>query len=322
MTHNAIVDKNGDVYVFGNNHNGQLGLGDSKRMQPFPVKLESLKSIVSTAVGFNYTLYLDSDGFVWISGKIQSKTRKHSIPEKIQNVSGVVKIASGRSHCLLLTKNGIVLSFGNSQYGKLGLGNQCPAFQHTPKRILNIPRMKDICCSEMRSCFLDEKGNYWCAGLSATGFETVPKKFEFRQKFKSFGTFSRGTLLIGNNGNLYFSGHGSECYQIFGLPKMQAVYCCQDDVFMIDVNSDVWGFGSNIYGQLGLGDVGRVNTPIKLPFKDVSSIFCADYSAIIINSKGEWFGVGNNNAGQLGQGYSGHPIKSPAEIKIFNSEPF
>ncbi len=67
--HNAILMKSGDLYMFGHNYNGQLGLGDNFNYF-IPTYVKSLKNIVISkiALGWSHTLILTKDNYLYSSG--------------------------------------------------------------------------------------------------------------------------------------------------------------------------------------------------------------------------------------------------------------
>ena len=64
--------------------------------------------------------------------------------------------------------------------------------------------------------------------------------------------------------------------------------------------NELFGFGNNDYGQLGLGDNDNRNIPILLMTdKTIRKIFYGSYHTFILKESGELFAFGNNNYGQL-----------------------
>ena len=68
---------------------------------------------------------------------------------------------------------------------------------------------------------------------------------------------------------------------------------------IIDLNDEVWGFGGNYYGQLGLEDNKNRRRPTKLNIK-AKYISCGDCHTAIIGLNNEVYIFGSNNFGQLG----------------------
>ena len=69
-------------------------------------------------------------------------------------------------------------------------------------------------------------------------------------------------------------------------------------------SGELFAFGDNIYGQLGLGNnIEKINTP-TLIMKDepIQQITCGSYHTFILKKSGELFAFGRNRNGQLGLG--------------------
>jgi regulator of chromosome condensation len=108
--HNFAIDNNGQVWVFGLNNMGQCGLNTSKQAIIPP--------------------------------------ERHSFFNKTgQNVD---EFAAGEHHTLARMQNGQVFSFGRSDYGQLGLGNNVLPTEgsngriSTPTNINNLSSIKSI----------------------------------------------------------------------------------------------------------------------------------------------------------------------------------
>ena len=73
--------------------------------------------------------------------------------------------------------------------------------------------------------------------------------------------------------------------------------------FLKHMDGTLWGFGSNAYGQLGLGDVANRSAPTQVGAgTDWKYIETFGNSTALIDSTGRLFTVGDNQYGQLGNG--------------------
>ncbi len=122
-----ILDNNGNVYVFGNNNFGQLGLGDYKNRY-VPTLITGLNSIVSVSIGYQYqyTLFLNSDGQVFICGSNLSRqlplddVDEINYPINLPGLQNIIAISAGSNHSLFLNKYGNVYGLGINNRGQLG----------------------------------------------------------------------------------------------------------------------------------------------------------------------------------------------------------
>ena len=76
-------------------------------------------------------------------------------------------------------------------------------------------------------------------------------------------------------------------------------------VICLSENGDLYSFGSNEFGQLGLGNNEGFNSPQKVEtVQDIDFIECGEYHSICKTNSGEFYCWGRNNHGQLGIGNS------------------
>ena len=83
--------------------------------------------------------------------------------------------------------------------------------------------------------------------------------------------------------------------------------------FLIKNDDSLWGFGSNIYGQIGLNIFSDLNPiPVKI-MEDVLNIAAGEYHTIIMKKDHSIWVLGRNDKGQLGTdgvlGNTNIPIK-------------
>jgi alpha-tubulin suppressor-like RCC1 family protein len=137
--HSIAVRRDGLVWAWGANDQGQLGIG-SNRDQRFPMLVRGtdnlgplLQGIVEVTAGYDHSVALTSDGRVvsWGgngTGQLGIGSRRASTwPVQIRNtdgtpLTGVCGIAAGRGHSLALMCDGSVRVWGSDNNGQLGIG--------------------------------------------------------------------------------------------------------------------------------------------------------------------------------------------------------
>uniref|UniRef100_A0A3B4XIH1 RCC1-like domain-containing protein n=1 Tax=Seriola lalandi dorsalis TaxID=1841481 RepID=A0A3B4XIH1_SERLL len=128
--HSVALTKDGQVYTWGQDSRGQLGLGKVKTDANSPQHLRSLSAIplVQVAAGGEQSFALSVSGgvFGWgrndrgqlglgdTTGKKKQNTYIHV------HVLKIIHISCGKDHTAVLTKDGAVFTFGSGQYGQLG----------------------------------------------------------------------------------------------------------------------------------------------------------------------------------------------------------
>ena len=71
--------------------------------------------------------------------------------------------------------------------------------------------------------------------------------------------------------------------------------------FILKESDELFAFGYNCYGQLGLGDNENRNIPtLIMQDKTIRQIVCGEDHSFILKESGELFAFGCNNSGQLG----------------------
>ncbi|CAI2359384.1 unnamed protein product [Moneuplotes crassus] len=128
--HNLIRDESGNVFAFGDNSKGQLGMGHYKEIHT-PTRIQALpeNSVKEISTCGNQNLACTTSGKVYIWPCVK-EGHKISIPQCIGLESPKTKICSvscGYNFGVLLSTQGLVYSFGkNNSDGQLGHGDRDP----------------------------------------------------------------------------------------------------------------------------------------------------------------------------------------------------
>lgn len=144
QNHAVAITAEGDMYVWGNNDMGQLGLGvlglaedTTQRFKPTLLELfnpNGLKlKVVDVAVGLEHTLALINGGRVYAWGSNQygqlgvnvdpETTPFSSIPQALDVGGELVKnVSAAAGHSAAVTFTGAVFMWGANHEGQLGLG--------------------------------------------------------------------------------------------------------------------------------------------------------------------------------------------------------
>uniref|UniRef100_A0A8C6U3A9 RCC1-like domain-containing protein n=1 Tax=Neogobius melanostomus TaxID=47308 RepID=A0A8C6U3A9_9GOBI len=131
-SHSLVLTQGGDVFSWGLNSHGQLGLGKTIPLQFTPLVVRSLNGVAVTMIsaGSNYSLFLTLPGPVYCCGansvgqlgldRVDEKGRFNvCVVPALRNI-GVSFISCGEAHTAVLTKRGQVWTFGDGSHGQLG----------------------------------------------------------------------------------------------------------------------------------------------------------------------------------------------------------
>ncbi len=141
-SHSLALKEKGTVWAWGLNEYGQLGNGTWVYCFNIPTQVLNLKDVIEISAGFNHSIALKDDRFVWAwgwneYGQLGNGTNLDSnVPVQISNLSNIIKVSAGGDFSFALKEDGTVWAWGWNKYGQLGIGN----FQdiNIPVRISNI----------------------------------------------------------------------------------------------------------------------------------------------------------------------------------------
>ncbi len=127
-SHTLVTNVFGQVFSWGNNENGQLGLGDSApKFVRKPVLIQNLMNIAKISAGHEHSLAVSksSELFLWGCGGLtgHGHLNQVNIPTKL-DFFAKTKISSavcGGLHTIVITKDGETYSWGSTEGGQLGL---------------------------------------------------------------------------------------------------------------------------------------------------------------------------------------------------------
>ena len=170
-------------------------------------------------------------------------------------------------------------TIGYNNSGQLGVGKDQKTFLSTsiPQKLIGIPPIKQISCGDYFSFCLSEDGELYCFGLNTDG-----------------------QLGLGNKTKYYNSPQ-----KIPSLKDVKFVECGSTHTFCATLNNDIYCWGSNEHGKLGLeNNNGNQYTPIlcsSLVNEEIIDIKCAFDHTLALTSNGDVLSCGSNVNGQLGR---------------------
>jgi alpha-tubulin suppressor-like RCC1 family protein len=206
--HALVLDENGDVWSWGQNLNGQLGLGHNKK-QPTPTKVvlptPTPTPIIQISAGGDFSAALSKEGelFIWgysSNGELGLGSRSDkNKPQKLPLSERVVYFSCGFHHVLVLTENGKLLSWGYNGYGQLGHGDYTPKLFPTEISFDFGAEITTVACGIHHSLVFTKTGNTFIWGNSMNGElglgdrpkQNIPQllKTSFTPRILNFKTF-------------------------------------------------------------------------------------------------------------------------------------
>lgn len=313
-----------------------FGLWATTPQRVTPVK------IVATYV---QTLLLTEEGNVYLAKENQKNlSAEANLAVEKLSLLNVIDICAGSLHFLLLTKEGKVYSFGKNNYGQLGLGHVDKAC--SPQLIGSLADKKIVsifaggehsfCISEANEIYGFGWNEFGQLGVQTGRSQNIPLLIE-SLKDEIISTIALGfnhSLFLSKTGKVYGCGenlkgklglgHDNDCYDkpllLTHLQEQKIVMVVTGDAHTLCLTAEgnVYGFGSNAKGQLGLGVTLRhTNIPqllTSLPDK-ISKITAGAYFTLCLTSKQKLIGFGENKKGVLGLGPNKNEF-SPQQINL------
>ncbi|NPC74752.1 RCC1 domain-containing protein [Corallococcus exiguus] len=176
--HALLLDASGQVWAFGVNARGQLGLGEEGEAVTEPTVVPDLIDVVQVVAGSEHSAALHRDGTVsvWgynrdgVLGTGETEARVQAAPERVPHLEQVEQLASGRSHLLALLKDGTARAWGTGTSGQLGHGDAgFGSGRAQPTPVLELTGATAVVAANNSSWALRGDGTAWAWGLNTTG---------------------------------------------------------------------------------------------------------------------------------------------------------
>ena len=317
------------VYVFGKGKDNKL----NKYNMSIPILIEGLHDIKMIDCGISHILCLNFEGSVFSLGINKYKysridnsrypPRETHIPQKL-DIPLCKQIACGNDFSMCLTEDNVLYSFGNNYNGELGL-DDIDYDYNSPRLIPNLHNIEYIVCGGFHSICKTYDNTYYGWGRNYYGqlghdeygiYKKPTRCTNYPDNIISIKCGVGHTLLLTLEGNIYSFGdneHGELGLNdnnimetntptlIRNIPEIRRIECGDYHSICIDVNNDLWLFGGNSYGQLGVGNTKHKYTPIKHPtLSNIMDISSRGYSTFIKTLDQKIFAFGANEHLHLG----------------------
>ncbi|XP_021772646.1 ultraviolet-B receptor UVR8-like [Chenopodium quinoa] len=247
--HSCAITVDGELYMWGKNSNGQLGLGKGAPSAVLrPLKVGYLTGIIieMAALGSEHSIAVTDEGSTlsWgmgSSGRLghdrQSglfnflSSRSNYTPRLIKRLEGIkVKtVAAGLLHSACIDENGNVFIFGERRINKLNFGNSDNITG--PSMMTELPISEEVACGGYHTCVVSRHGELYawgsnengCLGIGCTDVIHSPERVEgpfLRQSvskvscgWKHTAAISDGYVFTwgwgGSHGTFSVDGHSS-----------------------------------------------------------------------------------------------------------------
>ncbi|GLI62584.1 hypothetical protein VaNZ11_005258 [Volvox africanus] len=177
-THTLVVAGDGELFTFGRNQNGQLGLGHTNDcLSPQRVVALQGEKILSVACGSEHSLAATEKGTVvsWGWGRYgnlgDGESQDRYLPTRVVGLEGVRMVLAkcGWRHSAVVSEDGRVFTFGWSKYGQLGHGDHVDHTRPSQVAALQHTRIVTVAGGWRHTVAADSCGNLYAWGWNKFG---------------------------------------------------------------------------------------------------------------------------------------------------------
>lgn len=278
---------NGQVYAWGHNDRGQVGLPPPfsvSSFAPAPVPISGLDSITAVAAGESHAVARRSDGTVWcwgsnFAGQLgNGGSQDTNLPTKVSGLNNISKVAAS-THTLALSADGTIWAWGTNSFGQLGLGHT--GEQRTPAQVPGLNNVKAIAAGSGHSIALKHDGSVWVWGWNLNG------------------QLGNGTTV-----------NSITPIPVNGLTNVIDIAAGNQHSVALLSNGTLMSWGANQDGELGDGTNARKLTPVTtVGLNSVVLISAQSNNTTALKSDGTVWKWGRRFNGSLGT-----PVTAPSNL--------
>lgn len=283
--HSLAVARDGTVWAWGENWDGQLGVGHFEPLLQ-PVQVLGLDRVTAVAAGSYHSVALDADGQLWAwgyngAGQLASDMAGAAVPYPIDLPAAVVAVSSGRYHNLAITADGGVWAWGENYKGQAGRDPAVYSAVFEPYR-LDVSGVVQVFAYSDSSFLLHADG-------------TV----------SAFGRNDEGMLGVGHDDDI----HVPET--VANLTDVIQVAAGDDHALALTSTGEVfvWGEGA----QLGMGSMAATTfePQVHPELSDVKWIAASEYRSVVVTGDGAvlaWGDVTQEMGNSASASFSYEPV--------------
>ena len=321
------ITENGELYAWGDNSDGQLGIGNNDN-QSIPVKVTGINGKIKQLItlkkydgeaffDYFYVYALTEDGSLYAWGYngegllgVGDKMDRNT-PTKV-NLPGKIKELMHNSYSVYtILEDGSLYAWNNN--------TPTPTKINLPGKVINLIGNGNYAILEDGSLY------------SSVSINSTPTKVNLPGKvinlIGQFAILEDGSLYAWGNNDSGQLGIGSENDYVdtptkVNLPgKVKEVKqsAFSSSTYVLLEDGTLYTCGSNYYGQLGLGsDEKKVSIPTKVDLPDtIKELITNGYSVYAILEDGSLYAWGDNRYnGELGVGSENDYVNTPTKVNL------
>ncbi|XP_011296686.1 probable E3 ubiquitin-protein ligase HERC4 isoform X3 [Fopius arisanus] len=206
----------------------------------------------------------------------------------------VAEISCGENYTVLMTTDGHLYSCGNNDYGQLGHLQPRKRFQQLPS--LDAFIFRKISCGGYHTLAINEWGQLFTWGCNFEGQLGLNSQIPMEETPRMVRTLNASVIV-----------------QVSGGLK---------HALALTNNGELYSWGSNTEGQLGLGLESQAQHKPRLISSlagvPIAFIACGGYHSVVVSKSGAIYVWGRNTFGQLGIAITGN-LHYPHQLRTLRS---
>lgn len=308
-----VVGNKGQMWSFGSNRSMELGLRKEVTQVNVPQRTKAIREEDAVQVagspsasGQAHTLVLTNSGQVYTFGTSscgalgQGPDVRQTAPLLLRMTSEVRirTVAAGARHSVLISDEGKIFTMGDNTHGQLG-------FAKTKCRIMSEPEP------------IEGQLGQACVQLISAGDDHTLATTEDGKLF-AWGSNANGQLGLGRLDD-QDTPKAVEALTDLGVTSMACG--ARHSLVVARRGKQVWSFGSNVQGQLGVGpnttgNGMQLSSPALIHTLsghrdiEVTQVAAASCHSLALARSGEVYAFGENSYGQLGFPPAGAGLQS------------
>lgn len=288
VEHTCALDDIGQVFCWGSNDNGQLGLGDrAERTLPALVELPAPATQISAKFRHSCALLVNAGLYCWGANREGQLGQADAFPSDDDTAAdGLVPVPvganswramdTGDGHTCAVGTDGGLWCWGRNSEHELGPDTNIQVRE--PNQVTADGPWLAVAAGQNHTCAIKQDRSLWCWGAN-----------EGSQSNDGFPLGIEGASLLDSPTRI---GGASDWTAI----KTNTFHSCA-----INRGADLFCWGRNAEGQLGLGDEEPRNVPTRAA-ASVLSLSVGRFTTCEVTDSGDVRCVGQNDQAQLGTG--------------------
>ncbi|MFA6973053.1 MAG: hypothetical protein WC208_16855 [Gallionella sp.] len=270
--HTVVVTETGKLYAFGSCGNGKLGIGlDSDSYELRPVLVDLPLPVSMAACGDQHTVAILENGEVYSWGKGTTgqlgngKLGNRLSPGLVSLPRPAIQVACSGNTTAIVTDDGSLYGCGANNWGQLGTGDNVE--RRSPTKV-NIPdRVVWVAIGGSSTTIITSSGLLYRVGISSY-LDSQIEIPEGAGAIIQVTGGSGGSLFLSADLSVYVCG-GNRGGQLgtgdrdrrdtltkIAMPEpIQDIICNMYQSFGVGVSGEVYVWGDNEAGQLGLTEI-------------------------------------------------------------------